>query len=336
MLTASTPKAQVFPNGEFSIGWDSQSRMKRPDKVPPVCDLSLGMLALSKSLGVWLSLLESLKPLLGSSIASNSHRRGLKGIRSKASRMVRNCAFILQRDYGKENLSFATLTIPSMPDRSMRRVLANWSQIVRVFYQSFKRLLKRRSLPEHYCGVVEIQGKRYERTKFIGLHLHFIFVGRLHRQTHWHIKPIELRVLWRKALAPYCGEGVDFTAAENLQAVRRDAGAYLGKYMSKGAKDVQRIAESPDRRYIPRSWYSINLALRRIVRREIYRSAELVPYLIGTRGYTLGHGAVPFIREVTIESQAYGVRVVGYYGRTTVPLDVLRALGDNECIEFIR
>lgn len=208
---------------------------------------------------------------LGSSIVANSHRlpRGQNGISSNARLLVRNGALLLQRLYGNKHLSFLTLTLPTTSTADNQRITEKWSEIVRVFIQWLGRRLRSHGLDGEIVGCVEIQEERSEwQEGILGLHLHLVFRGRLPYKA-WVMKPGDIREEWAKCIKnvlPITGEGYYYGAVENLQPVRKDAGRYLGKYLSKGIKAVLRFKTLyPDHR-LPSCWSVCTSALRHAVK----------------------------------------------------------------------
>lgn len=130
--------------------------------------------------------------LIGSSNRLNSHttsepgkcdrikraRRGQKGLTPHGKMLVKNAASYLEKRHGKKNLSFLTVTIPSVSAEESKQISRCWSEIVRKFQQSITRHLSRQGLPPLVVGVTEVQEKRFERDGVLGLHLHLVFVGK--------------------------------------------------------------------------------------------------------------------------------------------------------------
>jgi len=112
-------------------------------------------------------------PLLDISPESSQtpRRYGKSGITTKGRRTIRASASLLQRTYGKGRLGFATLTIPNFPAPKVRYLAERWNDIVRVFYQKFKRIIEKKKAPHLIIGCTEIQPRRYEERGEICPHL---------------------------------------------------------------------------------------------------------------------------------------------------------------------
>lgn len=234
--------------------------------------------------------------LLGSSKVPNSQdqhqgmteassQRGLRGITRYGSRLVRNAAFVLQKVYGKERLSFCTTTIPGSPGETCL-IAERWSEIVRRFIQAVKEKLERHQLPPYIVGVTEVQMLRFRRTGGMPLHLHMVFVGRHKgRGAPWEVSTKWFDACWRRAVVGVCPEvdGLNFRASCNMQRVRDSAKGYLGKYMSKGIGAITELLEQEPTliQFIPRSWYACTNPLRNLVLRNVAYGADVGETLEG-------------------------------------------------------
>lgn len=258
---------RIYPNGEFSGGYVSDRRFDHRSETDPNA-FRYGNLWWfnDPSLRRWLEerISTGQEEPLDLSIPSNYHkRRGLNGITSRGSRLVRNTAYLLQKKYGRKRLSFLTLTVPPLGDDGERKVCDSWSDIVRLFGQWLKRSLRERGLPESYVGVTEIQEKRWRNRGEVGLHLHIVFVGRKTVGDGWSFSPGDFRGRWCQLLSHVVGYSVRSSSVENLQMVKKSASGYLGKYMSKGVMIVGEIAEAKGEEYIPKAWYTCSIGLKR-------------------------------------------------------------------------
>lgn len=296
------PQGRIWPNGEFgyAVAEDHSLEEIMREEVERGCGGSL---------------LVSTQP-------PNSHTppRGLKGITSYGARVVRSGAVILER-HGKENLSFLTLTLPSVGPETLLAYARDWSRIVRVFFQRFSRLLERRSLPSEYVAVTEVQTKREDRDGEFPLHIHACFVGRTGRG-HWRISPGEVRWIWASVLGQsvcLLGGGEDsiwMGSVENMQQIRKSAEGYLGKYMSKGGGHIQEYADKYGEAHIPKAWYSIKRSLLARIKKEMITT----PVLISALSSLVASGQkehFSFLRPIELQDENGAVCVIGYYGRLT-------------------
>lgn len=213
--------------------------------------------------------------------------KGRKGITRKGCKMVRNACHALQTNYGRGRLGFGTLTLDNSKQYHLLLCCIQWAEIVRKFNQELQRELNRVGAPTHVIGVTEIQTKRSDAIGYIVPHLHFVYVswdgvtkvkqgfGENAKMlpafyiTHARMKEIFDRVcvneIAKMTETPI--NEVKINNRVNLQAVRKSAEGYLGKYMSKGAKDVKQYLDAnPNRNDIPSHWWHCSKELRQIVK----------------------------------------------------------------------
>ena len=91
-------------------------------------------------------------------------------------------------------------------------------------------------------------------------------------------------------------------SVENLTAVRKSAEGYLGKYMSKGEREVARYCRLYGEDCIPTGWYSIHTDLVRMVKARIISDPLLITALDGV---VRTGSAEPFlfIRPIKLETE---------------------------------
>lgn len=321
--------AKVYPNGEFTLGYDSSKRVLSSDvRSQPECVQNWFYPSLSDEIKGECRAIAAhrvMESTIGSSLVANSPkiRRGLRGISNRAARSVRNMAFILERENGKKRLSFTTVTLPEMSKSDHDNVTENWASVVKDFFKDIGReYSKKVDKRFEYVAVTEVQEKRFERTGYVGLHIHFVYAGRLSDKGNWILSPREVRDSWSKAVSRFCSEEYDFSASENCQRVRRSAEGYLGKYLTKGTKTVRRIIDEGCIHNLPSTWYSRSLTLAKRVNRQVRRSASVGDFLSKRfcRGATLN--TVSFYRAITIESPSTGERIIGYVGKFKRAVDI--------------
>lgn len=305
-------QGSIWPNGEFAVGI-GYHKMSEADSFR-----SFDMLAergMSTGLsGASLDIMQSNKPgsrvlgnedmksptpmlnqdgsdsaqsavRLDSSNVPNSHTRveraprGSKGMSRDAARMVRNAAHVLEVEVGRENLAFATLTLPSHPDIDWIRVVEAWPEVVRRFVQKIKRLWERKTggAFEYVC-CYEVQTHRQQKYGGIPLHVHMVFQGRGiiggRRFDGWVLSPKQISSAWKQALVSQgFPEDCNWGSVENVQRVRKSVSDYLGKYMSKGTThpDCSGI--------ILPSWSGMSDSLRRRVRSMVVKNKVAVAAL---------------------------------------------------------
>lgn len=282
--------SRIFPNGEFSIWDEKRSLAVEP---PPEQPDYLGLTLLSNSHKVALGMSEPPR---------ERAKRGSKGITRHGARMVRNAAFLLQQRYGKDVLGFYTFTLPPTSATTEYALSLQWSEVVRVFLQSVKRLLEAAGLPGSYVGCTEIQMKRYRERGGMPLHLHLLCVGRL-RGKAWAIHSDQWRALWRRAVVGRCAEyeRVSFSSSVDTVKVNKSVEGYLSKYMSKGVAALSpMVVEDPGIvEFLPSSWWFCGTRLRRAIGDRMTGGNETARKL--ARDIRSGDSRVEFARQISVE-----------------------------------
>lgn len=270
----------ITPSGKVSIGYRRTTRL---NPQPEVRDLwiegSLQELGPDFPRGVadfpfWQYEGDEDSPL-GSSKLSNSpeknRQRGLKGVTAHQRRVIVESCFLLEKMYGLERLSFATLTIP--PDIG-QVTTEQWSGIQHRLHDALRQHLLENNLPDYIVGCVEIQEKRLSTHGGIWLHIHCVFVGRESPKASWVVTKEGLREMWRSALERALGKSMKtiyFGAATRIERIKKSAAAYLGKYLSKSTKSIQTLVDSGYEHLLPATWVMRTLSMLRLMRSQTLR-----------------------------------------------------------------
>jgi len=281
-------RGKFYPNGEFGFTREKRFDVSGVSRLPRTADqewaLSLvrvhGLFATLRCLTAGRGSQDGEVPMesqgddsaldLTKVSISEKTRKGLKGISSKGKRIVRNGAYLLEKDRGKGSLSFLTLTLPRVSDEGFDAIASNWGRIVEHIVKAIRRRLSESKLPSHVIGVTEVQEKRFKKHGGIPLHLHLVFVGR-HRRGGWVIKPEQIRKSWKDAcenVLPEHDLGHDWRRTENIQTIKKSVCRYLSKYLSKGVESVARLREKHGDRCVPHQWHTCTRELRKWIERE--------------------------------------------------------------------
>ena len=258
------PCGSLWPNGEFSIGYSPCGGMERLETAEEYA-------------AKW-------TPPLGLALDSNSHTfkdegtspRGTKGMTPHGKRVLRNAVAVMERKFGPKNMTFATLTLPKLTYEEFWNVSSNWSEIARVFYQKLSRALKRNGLSGAYAGCTELQPSRSGREEVPALHIHCVFMGRRRKGQPWALHPVRIRSIWSSVVQMYLWHEYDWSASENVQAIRKSAASYLAKYVSKSAAIDCEIRKDCTGWTLPTCWYNVSQALRRYVLGRVRVHPELM------------------------------------------------------------
>lgn len=272
---------KIYPNGEFGI-----ARVKKfsPEPLPEASltrkqELTIEYLPIIGIDGIKAVDASHASPVpLGLSLLPNSPirvPRGSHGITREAARNVRNAAYLMQERYGRNRLTFATLTLPAVSQEESQLLSLDWHMIVKGLVKEIRRDLERHRLPPIVVGVTEIQPGRTGRDRVLGLHLHLLWVGRA-RFGSWAITTKRIDTLWQRQLEKSLNRPVMVSSACNLQVVRLSASGYLGKYMSKGAKTVSAVRETMPGIRLPSAWYTMSRTLLDWIRKRIVSDSEII------------------------------------------------------------
>ena len=266
----------LWPNGEFSFAYvpDSVTEVTRGEEcswaMPGPGEGDEGASALD------LTLLDNLleqNPTVTKEC--QKARYGLKGMTSEARRKVRASAYLLQERYGRSRLSFVTLTVPPIHDvQSERQLASRWHDAIRYLIGRLKRLLHQRGLPRCVVGVTEIQTKRYASTGQFPLHIHLVLVGRQRSRGAWAIHYSEFRKAWAEILEGIVGHPIETRYLENVKEVEKDAGHYLGKYMSKSQNEIEKVLADENEWMLPKQWWFSTKEMKNWLKSRTYRGAR--------------------------------------------------------------
>lgn len=255
---------------------------------------------------------------LGSSKVVKSHRtrkaRGTKGLSRWGGRILRNSIHLLEREAGKDSLSFLTLTVPDCSLSDYRGLAASWDEVTRQLIQHLRRRLQSQQLSGEVVGVSEIQEKRYQRTGVPALHLHLLFQGRAGRKTAWVITPKWVRKAWMRIIKPYLPSATAWNSLENLQRIQKSAGAYMAKYMSKGVHTIERMIDEGLADCVPKAWWNCSFSLRRRVLSLSpcgFSVGEVVVNIINSGDWS----SLSYLFPIRLEHPLVGAYTVGYAGK---------------------
>ncbi len=250
---------RLYPSGEFSATRIKTVPTLFSDQPSENCDRLLLFSERSYFRGQVSDSLraEIIASSLGLSNVANSHKvakpRGRRGMTKYNRRLVLNSVLLLEKTYGKQNLSFLTLTLPQ---ECHSRASDLYAEAKRQMFQWLQRSLARCGLPPLIVGATEIQLSRLAAANQFALHEHWIFVGRKGHKS-WSLRPQVFAKSWSRILANvYSLEDSSRAgiASTRVERVRKSAAAYLGKYISKGEKCVAQMIEDGYEAFLPSSW----------------------------------------------------------------------------------
>ena len=279
-----SPSGKLWPNGEFSQGWD-----RHPGDEP------LDMRSLADSWdeneggGGATPPIDLVNPV-------NSHKpkglRGSLGITTYGRRMLRNGVYILRQRFPNHPLTLGTLTLPPLQSMHRRELSGQWGEVVRQTIQWLIRQLQRKGLPPLVLSCSEIQPSRLETEGGAYLHLHLIWVNPPRRQEGWGVPAEGLREFWSSLISRVSGQSDLPIPNIDLQLVRGDIARELSKYLSKGSDCLRKAAEDLGPENMPRTWWNMSKPLRDLVKDAIVSGGQVGTLILEWLQYDQGLGEV--------------------------------------------
>jgi len=326
---AKVPCGRIWPNGEFGLSY--HNRTEQPDALPDRQWSGQNLPSETIQRGVLWTLLDQwivaraewdfLRWLVKSpKSAQRPETYGRKGITAYGQKVVRSGAYLLQEKYGKERLSFLTLTVPRYGHQEECKIAGRWAYLTKSLLQALRRRLEKAGLPKSIVLVTELQPKRLQGREPGCLHLHLVFVGR-ERGKGWAYSPREYRELWLGLLSGVLGRKLPSAPCENVQRVEKDASQYLSKYMSKGVESVTDYAEINGWDMVPRQWWSATAPIKAAVKKYTitgeFAASMLDEIVHGWQrgGYIPKTLGVEFCRPITIAATQHQDYVIGFFGK---------------------
>lgn len=272
----SIPSGKIWPTGEFSFGWIRQRPDERLDE-RPVEYCPVGWVAGNGGFGPGSTWVEDcraagldLSNLLNShSGAKRSPKYGKAGISGYGKKMVKSVGALIDKRLPCHRVTFATITMPSLP-RHLRQELGRcWPELVRQLLQWVSRRLARKGLPKVCVSVTEIQPNRlFESGEAYG-HLHLLWINQPAKNGKWTVNVLHLRAWVAEFLQK---RGIWNAAAHvnvDVRPVKGDKACYLAKYMSKGGDVLEAAAEDIGWDSMPSQWWNVTKAARDAVKDAI-------------------------------------------------------------------
>lgn len=221
-------------------------------------------------------------------------RKGQNGISTAARRKLRSACYLMEKKFTRHQLGLLTLTIPAA-DWLTDIWIERWPNLLARFVEELGRECRRVGLSDVFVGAVEIQMKRLKSYGVCCPHLHIVYQCRLAKNGNYLISADRFREIWKRLLVNELEselqipldevvEEIEFDASIDCQPIKKNAEAYLGKYLSKGYKDVKEIKENYDVNILPTAWYTMNRRLSKAVRNSVLPlSSDMIENVV--RGY---------------------------------------------------
>ncbi len=266
------PSGIIWPNGEFSYGFASDltevdlSSERYAFRAEPVS----GSVAVQPECLGYLTSSNVPNSDTADDGASNRPQRGLKGLTGYGKKMLRSGCYVLERDYGNQDLCFATLTVPSLTRSGRIRLAGSWSELLNQLQKWLSRRLEAASRPTKLCGCVEVQTARLENSGQAYLHLHIVWPSHSNKASErWAVTWAALRAWWGAAIIRFAGEALAHEPRVELAPVRKSCEAYMAKYVSKGSGDcLEAYVADLGAESVPATWWFMSSDLRTQVKSE--------------------------------------------------------------------
>lgn len=194
-------------------------------------------------------------------------RLGMGGLTAGGARMVEQFCRVTRQDRGL--YAMWTVTLPPEVAMALNTTPDGFTRFADVIRRRFAEALGRACARErgrtaclpHWCFVVEPQQSGIP-------HIHFVFRCRSRMGRPWLLSTGGLDRLIANAVAVVTGAPCRVMAAGNVQALRKDAGRYLSKYLAKGLKNnaarlLLQLGWSEN--LIPSQWWGISTTARALV-----------------------------------------------------------------------
>jgi hypothetical protein len=234
-------------------------------------------------------------------------RKTLEKMSAAMGRNIRNAVYLLETDYGKDCLSFLTLTLPNLSQEDLGKVCQAWDRMTDQILKWIRKRLQAKGVEFEYVYCTEIQPKRLQKRHEYSPHLHLVFRGRHGKKSPWIITPKRVRQAWANIIAGVCGHAQFTTCAlENLQRIKYSAQRYLSKYLSKGKNCLPpNDAENQEIR-LHTQWGGMARSLSRRIKRGITRltssgrNGELVVSFLRRVGEMVQHGVLRYWKKIDV------------------------------------
>jgi hypothetical protein len=228
----------LYPNGEFTLGL---SMSVKPPKTPQ---------------------------------AASSRQRSGKRQTSYSKRMVRNAVARLERLHGKQNLAFATFTLPDLSAANMAHLRAIWGDVCKALTKAIGRDLQQAGIKPEWVYITEIQLERFTKTGVIAPHIHIVFQSRKSRYHPYAISKERNTELWNRVLSNALGSVVKAPYGANIQPIKKSPERYMSKYMTKGSSLAQELIDKGQGNELPKQWWGASYSLRTWVKENCRLIAE--------------------------------------------------------------
>jgi hypothetical protein len=331
------PSAKLWPNGEFTLGyaWDGEEVLLKEELFIPEYDPSMSPQELDERLAAMHELLDAVERAysvsgrlawraLTLSNARNSEKEaeptkyGLNGITGTGAKMLRSAAFIMERQYGKEDVTMGTFTVPHLEKDERVKLAQSWGVLTNDLVRYLRNELIKQGRAPAVAGCTEIQSARLESRSEGYLHLHAIWPAHSNNGRRWSVEADGVRTWWKKAIERVIGRELPIAPRVETALVEFGVEHYIGKYLSKGGDDLlgQFVADL-GYESVPGQWWFMSNYLKTKIRKETLGGRNLGALLEGYIQHTVTVGSgngFEWLRHVDLALDGRNL-TIGYVGR---------------------
>jgi len=310
--TSSHPSGRVWPDGTFSLGYVRERPDERlddrsvdiclpgdegTDAAPPLdlrnvpnshnspqCPLSAGE--------------------EGTKGAKRPERYGRQGMTGYGKKMVRSVGALIDRYYPHHRVTFATITMPSLPGPLRKELAQLWPELVRHLMQWLKRRLVKKGQPGVIVSVTEIQTGRLEATDEGYLHLHLLWLNPPAVQAGWSVRVENLRAWVADWLIRHGLWEENSHVNVDTRSVKGEKSRYLAKYASKGTDEIEAFASDCGWESVPSQWWNLTNKARTWVKEHTFEgrgAGELLDALVNSIFELSDFQSVRYIYHIDID-----------------------------------
>jgi hypothetical protein len=192
-------------------------------------------------------------------------RRGMKGLTKYGRDQIYSGCALMEKKYGKDNLGFGLLTIPTYSREGQARLHENWSKVMRDWREWMTYHLVRSGFEPDLLAVYEVQEGRFHRYGEPVLHVHYVFPWILNGEK-W-LKDRDVLKYWWALCNRYAEERAKrYWKGQKIQRVEKDVSGYISKYVSKGTAVIKKMVEEGFSGWVPKSWMMMTQSVKIMIR----------------------------------------------------------------------
>lgn len=266
----SYPSGRIWPDGTFSLGYVRERPDERLDVRPPEFT-ALGDEGTAAASPLDLRDVPNSDtaprcPISagpeGTKGAKRPDKYGKKGITGYGRKMVRSVGALIDRFYPHHRVTFATITMPELPQRERTELARVWPKLVHELQKWLKRRLQKKGQPQVVLSVSEIQTGRLETHGEGYLHLHLLWLNAPGRAGNWSVDVLNLRAWLSDWLIRRELWSEDSHVNVDTRQVKGEKSRYLAKYCSKGSSEIEEFAKEHGWECVPAQWWNVTKQAR--------------------------------------------------------------------------